>query len=95
MWIKTSLFKIQVAFREEYDKARFHGIDLLSYHQQGSVANLIVRGDRDETAAKIAAMQPILLEVLPLTLEEVFLYEMSAIGYGEALENEGEGGEAL
>lgn len=92
--IKTSLFKIQVAFREEYDRSRFDGIELLSYQKQGSVANLIARGDREAAAGKIAAMKPVLFEILPLTLEEVFLYEMSAIGYGDALKTDGEGGEA-
>ncbi|MBQ2769622.1 MAG: ABC transporter ATP-binding protein, partial [Clostridia bacterium] len=82
------------AFREEYDKSRFDGIELLSYQKQGSVANLIARGDREAAAGKIAAMKPVLFEILPLTLEEVFLYEMSAIGYGDALKTDGEGGEA-
>ena len=45
------------------------------------MANLIVRGDREEVTARIAAMNPVLLDVLPLTLEEVFTYEMEALGY--------------
>ena len=79
--LKTSLFKIQVAFPEEYDRSKFHGIDILSYTKHGSVASLIVRGDREETAAKVKAMQPVLFEILPLSLEEVFVYEMDALGY--------------
>ena len=47
----------------------------------GSVANLIVSGDRDEIVQKLRAMEPILLDVLPLTLEEVFTYEMETLGY--------------
>ena len=42
---------------------------------------MIVRGDRDETAAKLAAMHPLVLDILPLSLEEVFTYEMEALGY--------------
>ena len=79
--LKTSLFKIQVAFPKEYDRSKFHGIDILSYTKHGSVASLIVRGDREETAAKVKAMQPVLFEILPLSLEEVFVYEMDALGY--------------
>ena len=79
--LKTSLFKIQVAFPEEYDRSKFQGIDILSYTKHGSVASLIVRGDREETAAKVKAMQPVLFEILPLSLEEVFVYEMDALGY--------------
>lgn len=79
--LKTSLFKVQVAFSDEYDRSRFDGIDALSYEKYGSVASLIVRGDRDETEAKIRAMGPVLFEILPLSLEEVFVYEMGLLGY--------------
>ncbi len=79
--LKTSLFKVQVAFRDEYDRSRFEGIDMLSFSKHGSVAAIIVRGDRDETTAKIKAMDPLLYEILPLSLEEVFVYEMGALGY--------------
>ena len=79
--LKTSLFKVQVAFSEDYDKTKFDGISVLSYTKHGSVASLIVRGDREQTEAKITAMQPILFEILPLSLEEVFVFEMDALGY--------------
>ena len=79
--LKTSLFKVQIAFGGDYGKERFDGIDMLSYEKQGSVATMIVRGDRDETEAKLKAMNPVLFEVLPLSLEEVFVYEMGQLGY--------------
>ena len=79
--LKTSQFKIQIAFRGEYDKSKFQGIQVSHYEKSGSVANLIVSGDRDEIVQKLRAMEPILLDVLPLTLEEVFTYEMETLGY--------------
>lgn len=79
--LKTSLFKVQVAFADEYDRSKFSDIEILSFSKHGSVSSLIVRGDREETAAKIKAMQPVLFEILPLSLEEVFVFEMDALGY--------------
>ncbi|MBQ9082359.1 MAG: ABC transporter ATP-binding protein [Clostridia bacterium] len=79
--LKTSLFKVQIAFSDEYDKSRFENIELVHFTKHGSVANMIVRGDRDDTIAKLRAMQPILMDLLPLTLEEVFTWEMQARGY--------------
>ena len=79
--LKTSLFKVQIAFADEYGPERFDGIDILNYLKRGSVATMIVRGDRDETEAKLRAMEPVLFEVLPLSLEEVFVYEMGQRGY--------------
>ncbi len=79
--LKTSLFKVQVAFREQFDRERFAGIEILNYNHAGSVANFIARGNKEEILARIRAMDPVLLDVLPLNLEEVFIYEMEALGY--------------
>jgi ABC-2 type transport system ATP-binding protein len=79
--LKTSLFKLQVAFMQEYDKSMFAELDVLSQNRQGSVTTLIVRGDRDKSHALLSQKSPLLLETLPLTLEEVFIYEMEALGY--------------
>jgi len=79
--LKTSLFKVQIAFGDEYGVDRFSGLEMMGYNQRGSVANFIVRGDRDEMRTFLMAMAPILLDILPLSLEEVFIHEMQAIGY--------------
>lgn len=84
--LKTSQFKIQIAFSEEYDESRFAGIDMRHFQKRGSVSNMIVRGEREETVQKLQAMCPILLDVLPLSLEEVFTYEMETMGYTFNLE---------
>lgn len=91
--LKTSLFKVQVAFLEFYDREKFEGFDILHYAKHGSVSNIIVRGDREETVAKMRELNPVILDVLPLTLEEVFTYEVEALGYdfsGVMVREEGE-----
>ena len=79
--LKTALFKVQVAFNGEYTKERFAGIEMLDYNQVGSVCTFIARGDKTEVVSKIRALEPVLLDVLPLNLEEVFIYEMESLGY--------------
>ena len=81
--LKTALFKVQTAFSEPFDKAKFEavGINIVSYSQMASVATFIVRGDRLATEEKLRCMNPLLLDILPLNLEEVFVYEMEALGY--------------
>ena len=54
---------------------------MLSYTQVGSVSGFIVRGDREVTEQKLRAMSPLVLDLLPLSLEEVFVHEMKALGY--------------
>lgn len=79
--LQTMLLKVQVAFSDDYDISRFDGINILDFVKKGSVANMIVRGDKDEIQRKIFSMMPLLCEILPLTLEEVFIYELEAKGY--------------
>lgn len=79
--LKTGVSKVQVAFSYDYDKTLFEGLDVVSFEKNGSVANIIVRGDRGEIEQAVLAKNPLICEVLPLTLEEVFLYEMSSLGY--------------
>jgi ABC-2 type transport system ATP-binding protein len=79
--LKTSLFKMQLAFDHDFSKKNFCDIEILSYTQKGSVANLIVRGEKDKITQNIRKMNPILLDILALSLEEVFIYEMEAVGY--------------
>lgn len=79
--LKTSLFKVQAAFGFEYDASIFEGIDVVRMSRQGSVSSLIVRGDRDAVSAHIRGNNPTLFEILPLSLEEVFVHEMEALGY--------------
>lgn len=55
--------------------------NIIRYRQEGSVANMIINGDRDTTVEKLSKLNPLVLDVLPLTLEEVFTYEMEALGY--------------
>jgi len=79
--LKTSLFKVQIAFLEDYNRDLFDEFEPLSYSKNGSVSNFIVRGDRDETQRTLSEKEPVLLEILPLSLEEVFIHEMASVGY--------------
>lgn len=89
--LKTSLFKVQTAFLDSYDKDKFAKLEILHYQKHGSVCNMIVKGDKEQVAEYIRGMKPALLDILPLSLEEVFTYEMEALGYSfdvELLEKE-------
>ncbi len=82
--LKTSLFKVQIGFSEPFTKEKFkdvEGMEILSYKSQGSVSSFIVKGEREDVAEKLSDMNPLFLDVLPLNLEEVFVYEMEALGY--------------
>lgn len=78
--IKTNMFKVQVSLKEDFDRDSFKDINILSYKKTGSVAILIIKDD-GKAKKKLKALKPIILDYIPLTLEEVFIYEMEALGY--------------
>lgn len=81
--LKTKQYKIQAAFPQNYEKEDFEnmGIKVQRFTRKGTVINMIVKSDRETANAKLHSLNPILLEILPLSLEEVFTYEMDALGY--------------
>ncbi|MCL2503357.1 MAG: ABC transporter ATP-binding protein [Coriobacteriia bacterium] len=79
--LKTSLLKAQIVFSREDDKEVLKDAEVLDLKEQGSVVNVIIRGDKQEFSNKINALAPPLFEMIPLTLEEVFIHEMEALGY--------------
>jgi len=79
--LKTSLFNVQLAFGHEFNENEFEEIEIRQYSQKGRVANFIVKGDREKVFNTLNNKSPSLLEILPLSLEEVFIHELDALGY--------------
>lgn len=78
--IKDHVHKIQIAFKEELNKEEFSHLDVLSFHKQSRVINMVVKGDINEIKDYLRMFNPIMLEVLPVNLEEIFIYEMERKG---------------
>ena len=55
----------------------------LRIQRQGRLCLLTFRGDREELERKLAALEPVFMEFLPLSLEEVFILEMEDRGYAQ------------
>ncbi|MDE5413430.1 ABC transporter ATP-binding protein [Alkalihalobacterium chitinilyticum] len=83
--LKSDIHKIQVAFKHEVPPIFLHGIDVLYKEERGSVRLYIVRGNQEKVTSHIQSFKPAIFDVLPLTLEEIFIYEMRDVGY--AIEN--------
>jgi ABC-2 type transport system ATP-binding protein len=57
------------------------GLDILHESTSGRLRTLIVRGDADEISRRIAAANPTYFDLLPLSLEEIFIYELGGVNY--------------
>ena len=79
--LKTNMFKIQISLPREFSKEDFQNLNVLSFKKTGSVATVILKGEREGYEKSLEDMNPIILDFLPLTLEEIFIYEMEVLGY--------------
>ena len=57
------------------------GLDILHESASGRLQTLIVRGDPEQIEAKVAATNPSYFDILPLSLEEIFIYELGGVNY--------------
>ena len=57
------------------------GLDLLHEEQSGRIQTLIIRGDREEIERRLSQCSPLVCDLLPLTLEEIFIYELGGVSY--------------
>ena len=80
--LQDNIVKLQAAFRQEEPPQLPREWNVLHTSQVGRVYTYIVRGNPAQIKARMAAFEPLLLEALPLSLEEIFIYEMGGEDYG-------------
>ncbi|MBR4021148.1 MAG: ABC transporter ATP-binding protein [Ruminococcus sp.] len=84
--LKGDIHKLQLAFsdntqeitREQLEET---GLEILHFEKNMSVYHIIVKGDIDTVKAAFAVKKPTIFDIVPLTLEEIFIYEMEVLGY--------------
>ena len=78
--LQGSVSKIQVAFQADMPKLP-EDFEVLHMSNTGRVYTLIVKGNPKEAKMQLEKMQPMLIDILPLTLEEIFIYELGGVDY--------------
>ena len=56
-------------------------LEILHESTSGRMKTLVVRGNPEAIAAKVKAMNPTYFDILPLSLEEIFIYELGGVDY--------------
>ncbi|MDO4563623.1 MAG: ABC transporter ATP-binding protein [Clostridia bacterium] len=79
--MKGSIHKVQIAFEGAFPQALLSEIKVLHQSSFGSVYTLIVNGESERIIAAAKMHKPLVCDILPLTLEEVFIYELGGMGY--------------
>lgn len=80
--VRENVHAIQLAFKEEVDPSLLDHLDVLSIRVESKFAKLVVKGNVEKIINYLRSLDPVILEVQNINLEEVFLYEMEKKGYG-------------
>ena len=79
--LQDNVVKMQVVFQEKELPKLPDDLEVLHVSQVGRIHTLIIRGNATEVTNRLAVYAPILMDALPLTLEEIFIYELGGEDY--------------
>ncbi len=79
--LQDNVVKLQIAFAQEDLPELPRDLNVMHTTQIGRVYTLIIRGNPSEIKTRMAQFSPILMEALPLSLEEIFIYELGGEDY--------------
>ncbi|HIU50571.1 MAG TPA: ABC transporter ATP-binding protein [Candidatus Limousia pullorum] len=80
--IKTQVHKFHAAFDRDFDQDEIiGGLEILNIKRSGNLISFTAKGNKEDIEKIIKAQEPIFMESLPLTLEEIFMCEMEVAGY--------------
>ena len=79
--MKLNIHKIQCVLKPGMKAEELEGLDIVRTEYRGSLATITVRGKREEVEAAMRAGEPLFFELIPLSLEEIFISETEVAGY--------------
>lgn len=74
--LQDNTVKIQVAYKTAEEPTLPAELQVLHHSRVGRVHTYIMRGSSEEICRRMQITDPVLLEAIPLTLEEIFIYEL-------------------
>lgn len=77
--LQDNISKVQLALPD--DALLPDGLDILHKSATGRLQTIIVRGGAEEVTNRIAVCSPLFMDVVPLSLEEIFIYELGGKHY--------------
>ena len=79
--MKLNIHKLQCVLKPGMEPEELKGLEIVKIEKRGSLSTLTVRGSREEVEEKMAGFEPIFFELIPLSLEEIFISETEVAGY--------------
>ena len=82
--LKGEVHKIQTAFKDKeriFTKEDFPNLEILHFEKTQSIYHIIAKGSEEQIHQALAPYEPLIADLIPLSLEEIFIYELEVLGY--------------
>lgn len=79
--MKSDIHKLQLAYTGDFPADIFQEGEVLHQTRSGSVIQFIVKGSKENILSRVKETKPVIMDILPLSLEEIFIYELGGKGY--------------
>lgn len=79
--LKLDIHKVQIVFKEGIPQNIFENLNIIKTDTRGSLNVFTIKGNREHINNYLSSLNPIFFEMLPLSLEEIFIVETEGIGY--------------
>ena len=79
MELQENVVKVQAVFPDGVELPE--SLNILHSSESGKIQTYIIRGKSEEIEAVIASLNPLFYDMVPLTLEEIFIYELGGADY--------------
>lgn len=79
--LKSKVRKVQVAFKDDIPEEIKNSEDILRIENRGKVYEIIVNDNIEKLMDEIRKHNPILLDTIDMSLEEIFIHKMGGVGY--------------
>ena len=79
--LKLNIHKVQFVLKDEEDEDKLSPLNVIKKERRGKLMTYTVRGNQGEIKAVMDAADTIFYEMIPLSLEEIFISETEVAGY--------------
>ena len=79
--MKTTIHKVQCVLADGDQGESLKGLEIMKKESRGRLLTLTVRGEREQVEPVMQAAEPVFYELIPLSLEEIFISETEVAGY--------------
>ncbi len=79
--MKLNIHKVQCVLKEGMEPEQIVQLEKLKVEKRGRLSTITARGKREEIETVMASVHPVFYEIIPLSLEEIFISETEVVGY--------------